>query len=162
MVCLLSVLEIDCCTALVSAFVLPPPAKASSQAIQQNSEEHPGELLAKCQFYATDAGALAAINAVRDRAKLLPLTSITKQQILHERRSEFAFEGDYWFDIQRQGFSTAQQIINAQERGTVNGDGSINHVGASFTSESQLFMPIPSDEVVADPELAKPPVPYYQ
>jgi hypothetical protein len=37
--------------ALVSAFVLPPPAKVSSQAIQQNSEELPGELLAKCQFY---------------------------------------------------------------------------------------------------------------
>jgi hypothetical protein len=34
-------------------------AKASSQAIQQNSEEHPGESLAKCQLYATDAGAVA-------------------------------------------------------------------------------------------------------
>ncbi len=109
----------------------------------------------------SDAGALNAINAVRDRAKLPPLTSINKQQILRERRSEFAFEGDYWFDIQRQGFSTAQQIINAQERGTLNGDGTINHVGASFTSESQLYLPIPSDEVVADPELAKPAVPYY-
>jgi hypothetical protein len=108
-----------------------------------------------------DQSALDAFNLVRNRAKLPSLTSLTRQQILHERRVEFAFEGDYWFDIQRQGFTTAQQIINAQERGTVNGDGTINHVGASFTSSSQLYLPIPSDEVVADPELAKPAVPYY-
>jgi starch-binding outer membrane protein, SusD/RagB family len=81
--------------------------------------------------------------------------------IFHERRVEFAFEGDYWFDIQRQGFAKAQQIINSQERGTLNGDGTISHVAASFTSASQLYLPIPSDEVVADPELAKPAVPYY-
>jgi starch-binding outer membrane protein, SusD/RagB family len=109
----------------------------------------------------SDPSALAAFNLVRTRAGLPGLNSLTKQQILHERRVEFAFEGDYWFDIQRQGFATAQQIINAQERGTLNGDGTINHVGASFTTAAQLFMPIPSDEVVADPELAKPAVPYY-
>ena len=109
----------------------------------------------------TDASALAAFNQVRTRAGLDPLSSLTKQQILHERRVEFAFEGDYWFDIQRQGFATAQQIINGQERGTLNGNGTINHVAASFNSESQLYLPIPSDEVVADPELAKAAVPYY-
>jgi hypothetical protein len=109
----------------------------------------------------TDASALAAFNQVRTRAGLDPLSSLTKQQILHERRVEFAFEGDYWFDIQRQGFTVAQQIINAQERGTLNGDGTVNHVGATFNSASQLYLPIPSDEVVADPELAKPAVPYY-
>jgi hypothetical protein len=109
----------------------------------------------------TDGSALAAFNLVHTRAGLSPVTSLTKQQILHERRVEFAFEGDYWFDIQRQGFTIAQQIINGQERGTLNGDGTINHVGATFTSASQLFMPIPSDEVVADPELGKPAIPYY-
>jgi len=81
--------------------------------------------------------------------------------ILHERRIEFAFEGDYWYDIQRQGFSKAQEIINAQERGTLNSDGTVNHVHATFSDASQLYLPIPSDEVVADPELAKPAVPYY-
>ncbi len=98
---------------------------------------------------------------MRNRAGLPSLTSITKQQILHERRVEFAFEGDYWYDIQRQGFTIAQQMINSQERGTINGNGSINHVAANMTSASQLFLPIPSDEVVADPALAKPAVPYF-
>jgi starch-binding outer membrane protein, SusD/RagB family len=109
----------------------------------------------------TDPAALTAINAVRARAQLPALTSITKQAIMHERRVEFAFEGDYWYDVQRQGFAMAQQIINGQERGTLNADGSINHVAANLSSESQLFLPIPSDEVTADPQLAKPAVPYY-
>ncbi|MES1249907.1 MAG: RagB/SusD family nutrient uptake outer membrane protein, partial [Chitinophaga rupis] len=109
----------------------------------------------------SDPAALTAFNLVHTRAGLSPVTSLTKQLILHERRVEFAFEGDYWFDVQRQGFTAAQQIINSQERGTLNGNGSINHLQATFTSASQLFLPIPSDEVVADPELAKPAVPYY-
>jgi hypothetical protein len=109
----------------------------------------------------SDPSALSAFNLVHARAGLTPVTSLTKQQILHERRVEFAFEGDYWYDIQRQGFSMASQIINAQERGTLNGDGTINHVGATFTTPSQLYLPIPSDEVVADPKLAMPAVPYY-
>ncbi|MDF1548263.1 MAG: RagB/SusD family nutrient uptake outer membrane protein, partial [Bacteroidales bacterium] len=65
----------------------------------------------------SDAGALAAINKVRNRAGLASLASFTKDEILHERRAEFAFEGDYWFDIQRQGFAKAKQIIEAQNRG---------------------------------------------
>jgi len=109
----------------------------------------------------TDASALKAFNLVHTRAGLPPVSSLTKDMILHERRVEFAFEGDYWFDIQRQGFSKAQQIINSQERGTLNGNGTINHVGATLNSASQLYLPIPSDEVVADPELAKPAVPYF-
>jgi starch-binding outer membrane protein, SusD/RagB family len=109
----------------------------------------------------SDPAALTAFNAVRARAQLPALSSLTKQQIMHERRVEFAFEGDYWYDVQRQGFTTAQSIINAQERGTLNFDGTINHVQASFSSASQLFLPIPSDEVVADPALAKAAVPYF-
>jgi hypothetical protein len=109
----------------------------------------------------TDASALSAVNLVRTRAGLQPLTLLTKDAIMHERRVELAFEGDYWFDLQRQGFAKAQQIVNAQERGTLNGQGGVNHVGATFASASQLYLPIPSDEVVADPQLAKPAVPYY-
>ncbi|MEP6465671.1 MAG: RagB/SusD family nutrient uptake outer membrane protein [Parafilimonas sp.] len=109
----------------------------------------------------TDVSALNAFNLVHTRAGLPPVTSLTKDMILHERRVEFAFEGDYWYDIQRQGFDKAKDIINAQERGTYNGDGSIAHQHANFTDASQLYLPIPSDEVVADPELAKPAVPYF-
>lgn len=109
-----------------------------------------------------DAEAVSAFNQVHTRAGLDPVTSLTKDLILHERRVEFAFEGDYWFDVQRQGFTKASAIINAQERGTLNYDGSsIQHVGASFTSPSQLFLPIPQTETVSDPKLLEAAVPYY-
>lgn len=109
----------------------------------------------------TDAGALSAFNLVHERAGLPPVTSITKAMIFSERRAEFAFESDYWFDIQRQGFAAAQAILQNQERGTYNGDGTIASVRATFTEPSQLYMPIPASEVVADPALGQAPVPYY-
>jgi starch-binding outer membrane protein, SusD/RagB family len=111
-----------------------------------------------------DASALDAFNKVHTRGNNfngVKLTSLTKDIILHERRVEFAFEGDYWFDIQRQGFEKAKEIITAQERGTLNADGTINHAKASFNSPSQLFLPIPQSETVSDPRLNEPPVAYY-
>lgn len=110
----------------------------------------------------TDASALAAFNKVHQRAGLTPVSSFTRDMILKERRVEFAFEGDYWFDIQRQGFTKAKQILEAQERGTYNFDGSaVNHYGITIASAAQLFLPIPASEVIEDPELGKPAVPYY-
>lgn len=102
-----------------------------------------------------DATALKAFNDVRARAGLPGLSSITMEDILKERRVEFAFEGDYWFDIQRQGFAKAKQIIEAQDRGTA---GSPVHV--TF-NENYMYLPIPAGEILQDPALAQPPVPYY-
>ncbi len=110
----------------------------------------------------TDASALKAFNAVHERAGLTAVTQITKDMIFHERRVEFAFEGDYWFDIQRRGFQKAKQIIDNQERGTLYSNGTVNHVQASFSSPEQLYLPIPSDEIVADPKLGESAVPYYK
>ena len=103
----------------------------------------------------SDGAALEAFNKVRTRAGLLSKTSITLDDIMHERRVEFAFEGDYWFDIQRQGFAKAKQIIEAQNRGTFDYE---QHV--SF-SEQYMYLPIPAGEILQDPELAKDPVSYY-
>ncbi|POY36646.1 RagB/SusD family nutrient uptake outer membrane protein [Solitalea longa] len=116
------------------------------------------------QASTADANALKAFNDVRHRAGFSPSvdkTSLTKDMILHERRVEFAFEGDYWFDIQRQGFTKAKQMIDAQERGIYNWNGVVEHVGVTLNSESQLYLPIPSNEVAANPLLAQPAVPYY-
>jgi hypothetical protein len=110
----------------------------------------------------SDPGALAAFNLVHQRAGLPAVTALTKTMILQERRVEFAFESDYWFDIQRQGFAAAQAILLAQERGTYNNpSGTIAHLAPTFTSPTQLYMPIPSDEVLADPALGQAPVAYY-
>ncbi|MBE2229773.1 MAG: RagB/SusD family nutrient uptake outer membrane protein [Chitinophagaceae bacterium] len=103
----------------------------------------------------TDASALAAFNKVRVRAGLNQLSSLTPEIIMKERRVEFAFEGDYWFDIQRQGFAKAKQIIEAQNRGTFEVP---NYV--TFR-ESNMHLPIPAGEVLQDPALAQPPVAYY-
>lgn len=47
--------------------------------------------------------ALDAFNQVRERAGLEPLDQIDKDIMLHERRVEFAFEGQRWFDLLRSG-----------------------------------------------------------
>lgn len=53
------------------------------------------------------ADAYTAINRVRTRAGLEPLSGLNRQQfkdaILHERRLEFAFEANRWFDLTRTG-----------------------------------------------------------
>jgi hypothetical protein len=109
----------------------------------------------------SDGTALAAYNAVHNRAGLPSVTSITLDDILHERKVEFAFEGDYWFDIQRQGFTKARQMIAAQERGTYDGNKNLNSFRASLSSASQLFLPIPQGETVINPKLLEPAVAYY-
>lgn len=114
----------------------------------------------------SDGSALAAFNQVRRRAGFgasADKTVLTSDVILHERRVEFAFEGDYWFDIQRQGFTRAKQIIDNQERGTYSSAGThrIESVKATLTSEANLFIPIPTTEILTNPELGKPAVPFY-
>lgn len=103
----------------------------------------------------SDPAALKAFNDVRTRASLPAKTSITMNDIMKERRVEFAFEGDYWFDIQRQGFAKAKQIIEAQDRGTAG-----NPVHVTFT-ENYMYLPIPAGEILQDPALAQDPVAYY-
>jgi hypothetical protein len=103
----------------------------------------------------TETTALAAFNKVRARAGLTAKTSITKDDILHERRVEFAFEGDYWFDIQRQGYAKAKQLIEAQNRGTSDASTKVTF------AEKYMYLPVPAGEILQDPELSKDPVSYY-
>jgi len=51
----------------------------------------------------TQADADAIVNQVRARAALPPVTNVTLDQLLDERRKEFAGEGSRWFDLQRSG-----------------------------------------------------------
>lgn len=109
----------------------------------------------------SDAAALAAFNKVRARAGLAPKTSFTKDELLRERRVELAFEGDYWFDIIRQGFSKAKQIIEAQNRGFKNDNGTESVVRPSF-NQNQMLLPIPIAETAQNPLLSQPAVAYYK
>jgi starch-binding outer membrane protein, SusD/RagB family len=109
----------------------------------------------------TDAAALAAFNQVHGRARLPNATSLTKDMILRERKCEFAFEGEYWFDISRQGHAKAMQMIAAQERGTYDFNKRLTSFKVTNIGANQLYLPIPQSETVLNPKLLEAPVPYY-
>ena len=89
------------------------------------------------------------------------VAGFSMDDLLHERKVEFAFEGDYWFDIQRQGFEKAKAMLQAQERGTYDFNKNLTSFRATITSASQLYLPIPQAETVIDPLLLEPAIPYY-
>lgn len=137
----------------------------------------------------TDPQALAAINKIRNRAGLGNLTEIKRgyftpnntpgksgtapaqfyrDDILEERRREFMFEFDYWFDLCRlDGFNVTNHpnaitIINQQDRGA--GDNSVpsNSYGNGYykMTNARFLFPYPATEVASNPKLVQPPVPY--
>ncbi|TKD62521.1 RagB/SusD family nutrient uptake outer membrane protein [Flavobacterium sp. ASW18X] len=84
----------------------------------------------------TSAGAaLSSFQTVRDRAGITtPVSSITKTDLLNERRVELAFENHRLFDLIR--FGVAQDVLSAFS--TANGYG--------FTA-TDLLLPIPQNEI---------------
>lgn len=142
----------------------------------------------------TDPVALNAINTIRRRAGLGNLAvidrsgfvpnpnyvagsnakgehwpTIYKDDLLDERRREFAFENDYFFDLMRlDGFNVtshpiAIQIIEQQDKGTSSNDSPPQRYGNGYltgVTDASLQFPIPSTEINADPKLKDPPVAY--
>jgi hypothetical protein len=81
------------------------------------------------------AAALSSFQKIRDRAGLTDaVTSISKQELLDERRVELAFENQRFFDLTR--FGVAQEVLS--EFSAAN--------GYSFQS-SDLLLPIPQAEI---------------
>ncbi|MFD0861582.1 RagB/SusD family nutrient uptake outer membrane protein [Sungkyunkwania multivorans] len=79
--------------------------------------------------------ALNSFQLVRDRAGLTdPVTNITKQELLDERRVELAFENQRLFDLIR--FGVAVETLSAFAAET----------GGSFSS-TDLLLPIPQGEI---------------
>lgn len=60
----------------------------------------------------TDTEALSAINAVRQRAGVASLSSLSWQDVWNERRLELAFEGDRWYDFVRVSYYNPDYVIN--------------------------------------------------
>lgn len=83
----------------------------------------------------TDPTSLEAFQAVRDRAGLTdPVTSVSKQELLDERRVELAFENHRLFDLIRFGVATDVLTSFAADNGYV------------FTP-TDLLLPIPQREI---------------
>ena len=82
-----------------------------------------------------DGAAVASFQAVRDRAGLTtPISSVSKQELLDERRVELAFENQRFFDLKR--FGVALEVLS--EYSANNGYG--------FTG-TDLLLPIPQREI---------------
>lgn len=83
----------------------------------------------------SDASAIASFQAVRDRAGLTDaVTSITKADLLNERRVELAFENHRFFDLVR--FNEAETVLSK-----LSADNGLN-----FKSTA-LLLPIPQREI---------------
>lgn len=110
----------------------------------------------------SDAEALKAFNEVRQRAGLSTMSTITLEDILQERRVEFAFEFQYWFDVKRYyniNPQAAIAYISNQERGTLDNEEEV--LSLKITPiESDFLMPIPANDASANPKLLQDPVPY--
>ncbi|MFA5045037.1 MAG: RagB/SusD family nutrient uptake outer membrane protein [Paludibacter sp.] len=124
----------------------------------------------------TDAMALEYFNKVRTRAGMPAKTSLTYDDIRHERRIEFCMEGQYWYDLLSRAYYKQQEVINyitAQDRGTIvpflfespnklkedpDRDRTTRAIG---TANASIFLvPYPESELIQNPLLKEPPVPY--
>lgn len=142
----------------------------------------------------TDPVALNAINTIRKRAGLGNLAVINRpgfvtnpnyvagsnvrgqhwptvyqDDLLDERRREFAFEDDYFFDLMRlDGYNKtshpiALQIIKQQDKGTSDNSTPPQRYGNGYLtgiSDASFAFPIPATETAADPKLLEAPIPY--
>ena len=115
----------------------------------------------------SDAQALNAYKQVRQRAfpeaDLSGITEITFDDILYERRIEFAVENDFWYDLGRIDRTKAINIMANQERGTYDSTDptQINpREGFRTPTNEDFLFPIPNVDVIKNPKLLEDPVPY--
>lgn len=123
-----------------------------------------------------DVTALIYFNKVRTRAGMPAKSSISWEDIRHERRVEFCMEGQYWYDLVSRSYYKQQEIINYitnQDRGTIPSflfsapnnlrideerDPGTRPVGQANTSI--FLLPYPESELIQNPKLGEEPVPY--
>ncbi len=60
----------------------------------------------------TDAEALKYFNAIRKRAGMPEKSKIGYEDLRHENRVEFAFEGLYWYYLVRRSYYQQQEVVN--------------------------------------------------
>lgn len=105
----------------------------------------------------TDATALQYFNMIRKRAGLAELTEVTKDILLQERRIEFAFEKQFYYDLLRiKGETETKTILSNVERGTFGKNG---FESKKFVCKDVRFG-IPVSEIDQNPLLAEDPVNY--
>lgn len=84
----------------------------------------------------SDIAAVAAFNAIRTRAGLSTVTSVSKDALAHERRVEFAFENQRLYDLIRLGMADAVMGAFSQK-----GEPTFTY------SSNALLLPVPQREI---------------
>nr|WP_294924297.1 RagB/SusD family nutrient uptake outer membrane protein [uncultured Flavobacterium sp.] len=120
----------------------------------------------------TNGDAVQYFNMVRERAKVDPVTELTMDVILKERRLEFACEGHYWYDLARLSYfnpAKAISLLSNQQRVTFeyNSNTKIatpnDPIGVISPATVATFtLQLPATELIANPKLNEPSVPYYE
>ncbi|MCL1938937.1 MAG: RagB/SusD family nutrient uptake outer membrane protein [Candidatus Azobacteroides sp.] len=116
-----------------------------------------------------NATALGYFNAVRTRAGLPAKTSVTYEDLRHERRVEFCMEGRYWFDLVARSYYRQSEVISyitAQDRGTVpaflfdapnnlriNPDKNSTTRAVGEIKAGTFKLPYPESELIQNPKL---------
>ncbi|HEY4149179.1 MAG TPA: RagB/SusD family nutrient uptake outer membrane protein [Chitinophagaceae bacterium] len=121
----------------------------------------------------SDPEALKYFNAVRERAGMPDMTTITFDNIFQEKRVETALEGNAWYDVIRLYYfnpAKAKTYTGAQDKGnytlTYNtGSNPRTWTLASSSAyyaltDATVYLPLPEAELIAAPTLSNPPVPF--
>ena len=123
----------------------------------------------------SDATALLYFNKVRTRAGIPAKTSISYEDIRHERRVEFAMEGQYWYDEVSRAYYKQQEVldrINTEKRDYIDlydYDKTSNTCTIKLNTTARavnqataqrMLLPYPESEVVQNPLLKEAPVKY--
>jgi len=116
----------------------------------------------------TDATALKYVNAVRTRAGIPSLASLTFNDIYQERKVEFAFEGLQWYDwVHWYYFAPVKALayFSSQDRGHYNikynspGNYTTTYSGTTYTiTDATVYLPWPESELELAPHLTDAPV----
>lgn len=121
----------------------------------------------------SDTDALLYFNAIRSRAGLANKSSITYEDLRHESRLEFAFEGLYWYQLVRRSYYQQTEVlayVNNQQRnasyGTTDSYTEEETAGyklskdyvapgsqVSIATEMNLVLPVPDTDQGKNPNL---------
>ncbi len=89
----------------------------------------------------SDATALYYYNEVRKRAGMPTKSIIGYEDLRYERRIEFAFEGQYWFDLIRRAYYKQQEVINYMNNQNRNAGYSYNSDLSEYEISSSYVAP---------------------